>query len=430
MSSVIQKKNKFFVIKNLINYFFLFKKKNGNFKQCYNKNNNILLIVDHIIDSDCGRMIADFSNYLKKKGFNINILTHQNDIPTLLNENINIITKKKLFSKTVYSKILLKKTIIKICKSYHIDVLFVCDTFFLKTALKCKATLKIPVIYWIFYIKNTEDNIKCPSFNKIKKVDLIISMSNEISNFLLDLWNINEEKIKQLTLTVDNEIYDSKKVSCGRVREVIRDIDSDIGRKKIFFCHYDYRELHLCHILIKAISMIHRDDFACVVSGDFKQFSISKRNELFSYVKKCKAEDRIKIINRILDKSAIISSSYAVICIQQEQGAFIKSACEAGAMKKPAIIVNKDAYAENLINGKTGFCVKHDNVNELRNAIVKMIDMNEHKYHEMCENAYNYTMKHFTQKKVFEDICNDIITLIDKQINHELKSKKKYPEFY
>ena len=99
------------------------------------------------MDNDCGRMIADFLNYLKKKGFNVNILTYQNDIPILFNENINIITKKKLSSKTVYNKILLKKTILKICKSYHIDVLCVCNTFFLKTALKCKATLNIPIIY-------------------------------------------------------------------------------------------------------------------------------------------------------------------------------------------------------------------------------------------------------------------------------------------
>ena len=430
MSPVIQKKNKFFVIKNLIKYFFLFKKKNSNFTQYYNENNNILLIVYHIMDNDCGKMIADFLNYLKKKGFNVNILTCQNDIPILFNENINIITKKNLSSKAVYNKILLKTTILKICRSYHIDVLCVCDAFFLKTALKCKTILNIPIIYWIFYINNNEANIKHPSFNKIKKIDLILSISNEISSFLLDSYNINEDKIKQLTLSVDNEIYDSKKVSCGRVREAIRSIDSDIGRKKIFFCYYDYRELHLCYILIKVISMIYRDDFVCVVSGNFKQLSIDKRNELFSYIKKYKVENRIKIINRILDKSAIISSSYAVICIQQDEGSFIKSVCEAGAMKKPAIIINKYAYTENLINGKTGFCVKCDNINELRNAIVKMLDMNEHEYREMCENAYNYIMKHFIQKKAFENICNDIITLIDKKINHELKSKKKYPAFY
>ena len=424
----MQKKNKFFVIKNLINYFFF--KKKSDFTQYYNKNSNILLMAYHIMDNDCGRMIADFLNFLKKKGFNVNVLTYQNDIPILFNENINIIIKKKLFSKKVYNRILLTKTIRKICKSCCIDILCVCDAFFLKTALKCKTTLNIPIIYWIFSIQNIKTNVKHPSFTKIKKVDLILSMSSEISSFLLDLWNINEEKIKQLTLSVDNEIYDSKKVSCGRVREAIKNIDSDIGRKKIFFCYYDYRELHLCHILIKAISMINRDDFVCVVSGDFRQFSIRKRNELFSYVKKCKAEDRIKIINRILDKSAIISSSYAVICIQQDEGSFIKSACEAGAMKKPAIMINKDAHTENLINGKTGFCVKRDNVNELRNAIVKMIDMNEYEYHKMCENAYNYTMKHFVKNKAFENICNDIITLIDKQINHELKLKKKYPAFY
>ena len=159
----------------------------------------------HIMDNDCGRMIADFLNFLKKKGFNVNVLTYQNDIPILFNENINIIIKKKLFSKKVYNRILLTKTIRKICKSCCIDILCVCDAFFLKTALKCKTTLNIPIIYWIFSIQNIKTNVKHPSFTKIKKVDLILSMSSEISSFLLDLWNINVWKTAAL-----NRLNESK----------------------------------------------------------------------------------------------------------------------------------------------------------------------------------------------------------------------------
>ena len=390
---------------------------------------NMLIVSDAILDEDRGRIVADFANYLVTKNVGITILTGLIDICMLFDEKIDVVLNKSLLFKHKDNALLLNRFILSLCKKNKIDVINVCEFSLFKTAVLCGRKLDIPVVCWVFHVFNVFSRFDYLRLKVLRKADLILSMSNEISDYLIDEFDVCAKKVRQFILPVDNSIFNIKKISSGRVREVIKSIDVGIGSKKILFCPCNYGEIDFIMRLIKTISTIHRDDFVCVLSGDFKNIS-SKRKELLKYVKRLKAEDRMKVIDKVSDKSAMLSTSHAVICLQQERGSVVKTSCEAGAMMRPSIVVNKDAFTVDLIDGKTGFCVRCDNVNDIRTAIVKILDLSSDEYHTMCDNAYEYIMKHFVEKSAMGRVVNDIFDVVNdricKRVNHKDAQQTNY----
>ena len=378
---------------------------------------NILIVAECIIDNDTGRIIANFANYLRSCNVGVCILCKQVGIRLLFEEQIGIISVGNSFSHK------LRFMLNAVVKNKKIDVVLLHNINLTDTVVNFCCRKKILMIVSVYSILNASSLGNKNVINNVEQANLILSVSDEVSNFLLNHFNIEPDRILQFALPVDDDLFDSGKITKGRVKEVLKDIDIDIVSKKIFFCPYDYDDLSDIIPLFRALSVIDRDDFIVVVSGIIRN-NINNYQMLLSIVKKMRLFNKVRVVREISDRSAIVASSYASIYIEQSEGSFAKLLCETGMMKKPSIAIMRQTNIAYIVNELTGICVKNDNILEIRSALVRILELTDNEYQKMCMRSYKYAKKHFSKNLVLEKINNEILNLVHKNIELLLKREK------
>ena len=77
-------------------------------------------------------------------------------------------------------------------------------------------------------------------------------------------------------------------------------------------------------------------------------------------------------------------------------------------MKKFLIASNIPGCKEIIINNKTGFTFKKNDIEDLKNKIEKFINLSNDKYDEYIEKSYNYIKKNFDRKNIIKEYLNII----------------------
>ena len=382
---------------------------------------NILLIVNDLSLSDKSEIVADFANYLVLQKVGVVILSNLVVARLFFDEKIKIITNKH-FNNQFYKSLFARYLIKKICRKFHIDALVACEYNTYQDVIACGKKMNMPTIAWFFSTTPLLSRFDYFKIACIKKFDLMISNSDTISRFLLNNFNIDTRKLRQLDVPVDDEIFDKNNITKGRIKEAINDVGVDIGNKKIIFYQCNFNDLPMCIEILKVIKLIKRDDFVCVMSGVVSD-NYDNYKKLIQVAKQLNVNNRVRVIDAVCDKSAILASSYIVICMCKQNGVLSKTLYEAASVGKPSIVLTRDDFSNVTIDYKTGFCVKDGNIYEIRNAIVRILDCSDDEYQNMCNNAYNYARKHFLKNVVLESIHNDIVEIIKKNIDTRMKPK-------
>ena len=389
--------------------------------KCY----NLLIVTNEIVNDDVSRSIINFANFCTKNDIKVFILTGHIDIRILCDKDVEIIVNKAIlnFSEKKYFK--LDNSIIgilcKICSSCNIDVIDICYLWLApivrEVALKCN----IPYISTVYTMFDTKSKIDYLYSKAVIESNLIITASEYIGQFLLNKYNFDYKKMRFFPSITDKKIFDLDSVSEKRIRDVLSDIDVNIGDKRILLCFCDYSNISMYLKLIDIVKDIkaNNNDFVLVFTGIFNKTK-KNRNLLLKEIKNTGTEKYIRVIDAIIDRIALYALSYAVIYV--DDGIFSNIHYEAMLMKKPVISIDNYLYSVNVIEKRNGFLVNKNSITDIKNAILTILNINTDKYLEMCENAYKYASSYFYKEETAQKMIADIYDLVMNYNNNHIKN--------
>jgi len=383
-----------------------------NSHECNSKNCKMLIVADKILDNENGKIIADFVNYSTVNGVNVVVLCNRCDFDLKFCDNVQIFVNKFLNLFCFFDLIIL----FILCKIKGINVISVCNINLLNKVFFLKKKLKVSTIYWAFSVFDISTKCLYYKVKNIEKFNLIFSMSNEITDFLLDNFNIDVTKIKNLRYSMVN-VFHKYNVSCNRVVNMIKNIDDRVINKKIFFCKCNYRDdVDYLKCFIKAISQININDYVCIFSGDFR-YTLEERKEIIATINDFKMSEKIVILDKIKDEQAMYVSAYAILHIEHKYTKYnTRDMLMAGIYGKPSIVLNNNnGYSVNIIENRTGFCARYDNIFLIKNIFLRMLCLTNEEYIKIREDVYNYAKDYFNysdNRVVFEDLKESILEMI------------------
>lgn len=378
---------------------------------------NVLIMVDKLNFGDTALNIIDLANYLNEHNVGVVILTTEAKKRHLLNKNVKLI-ENSLFSQYFPPLEPFKRYIFKkICKTFNIYITLVYSVNFAKYAyFASKKERKIPFIAYVNELYNVSTRYLRRKYSIMTKADTIIAPSMFVCDYLLDLYNIDFGKIKLITNGVDMSTFDTSEVSKGRFTDIFNKIGFDIVDKKIFICPSKLTDGKGQMLLLDAIKGIKDDDFFCLLVGDFNEDSVVFVKQLTARIKTLNIFDKIRIINNIDDISALYLASYAVLCISQKEEPSSRTPIEVGAMHRPIISTSLGAMNNYVINQQTGFVIRPNSANSIRDAIERMLGMSKDEYERMCDNAEKYIRKYFNMAQALHNIDNILMDQVDRVV--------------
>ena len=353
-----------------------------------NNNCTMFMIVKNITCSNESRIIIDFANNLALKNINITILCRSVDTYIPFNKNINVIESRFFYCFNIIYRI----------KKFSSAVACVFDENTLSIMKYIKYFVKVKIIYFA---------TRAPKINKrfrknIKNVDFVYSISEDISVFFIEKFLIRTRNIRQFNIPVDTDVFDVKKISHERIKKIVKTIGLDKCEKKILF--YECNNLKCIDTIIQVINKIakKRDDFIFIF-----EVEKSKMTEIFE--KNYSNLNCIKFIDGIIDESAMLSVSYAVICSLMDNDYSCKNTIrKTEILGVPLIVLSKKDFLPDVIENKIGMYVNYDNVEDICLVIERILNLSELEYNKMCKNAISYAKKYFISYDIYKDVISDI----------------------
>ncbi len=154
----------------------------------------------------------------------------------------------------------------------------------------------------------------------------------------------------------------------------------------------------------------YNDAYLLMVGNVEKNDSIS--DELFGWAQN---EPRVIFAGFTSEVEKYIAASDVYVLPSYREG-FGSAVIEAEAMGVPVIVTNIPGPTDAMKEEVTGFLVKKGSVFELYNAMEKLY-CSEELRSEMGKNAFEFALKGFEQKVLFEKIIDDRTKIIEKSLS-------------
>lgn len=154
------------------------------------------------------------------------------------------------------------------------------------------------------------------------------------------------------------------------------------------------------------ILMNRYPNFKVMILGD-KENNSSVNQQTYEWSRR---ENRI-IYCGVTDEVEKYISSFDVLVLPSYREGFGTVIIEAGAMKVPSISTDIPGPNDAIINNQTGILIKMGSVNSLINSMEFLIN-NKIIVQELGNNAYEYVVSNYEQKRLWEYIMIDRINLI------------------
>jgi glycosyltransferase involved in cell wall biosynthesis len=246
------------------------------------------------------------------------------------------------------------------------------------------------------------------------KGDVVIAVSNFIYNHIKTVYNIPSKKIKIIHRGVDLDEFSVKKVDENRL----------ITLKKKCYIPDDKFVItlpgRLTHwkghdVLLKAVAQLNNKDVVCLMVGNTKQH-VKEFSRLIKLSQSLGLSNRVTFTGTIKDMPALYMLSDLVVAPSTKPEAFGRIAIEAQAMQRPIIVTNIGGYQETIIDGKTGFLVPPNEVNDLAKKISYVMELSEKKKISMGKAARKNVESKFSLKQMKDSIIKIYKQLLGRQV--------------
>jgi len=242
-----------------------------------------------------------------------------------------------------------------------------------------------------------------PLINTLKKADYLWTLTQSETDYFINNFNIDHQKIILAGNGVDVKFLLNKKEILPRpVKGGVR------GRFNILFIGSLAAHKRV-DLLIKSFSTIYnlRSNISLTIAGQKTLYYPQIENLVKSL--KPETKTKIKFIFDFKSKDlAKIIDNCSVLILPSVQESFGLVVIEAWARQKPVICANIPALKELVTKSNGGLLFNIDDQNDLTNQIQFILD-NPQKAQQMGQNGYNYVKNNYTWKKVGQKICQKIL---------------------
>ena len=329
-----------------------------------NKTNlTIMQIVPSMNSGGIERGTIEISEAIVNAGHKSIILTKGGILESRLTKTGGKIIKLDVASKNPLRIIQNIKIIKKIIIDEKIDIVHARSRVPAWSAFyACKST-KAKFLTTFHGVYSGKSKLKKKYNSIMTKGDFVISISDFISNHMIEKYQINKKKIKKIYRGVDLNLFKTENVNIDQVSKYISNwnIPED---KKIILLPGRISRWKGQEVLINALSKIKNENFFCIILGD-REKSVKFTQYLEELIEKKGLANKVVIQNNILDIINLYHIADIVISASTRPEAFGRIPVEAGVMGKIVVATNHGGACETIIDGKTGFVVEPNNIDML-----------------------------------------------------------------
>ena len=236
------------------------------------------------------------------------------------------------------------------------------------------------------------------------KGEKVIVVSQFIAEYAKDNYEFDHQKLEIIYCGTNVDKFNYQNIDKKRIVELARSLRIPTDKPIIMLPGRLTRNKgHL--FLLEAIKALPPKSVTCLFVGDDKGH-LHYREELQKKIDQYGLTKTVIITSNVTDMPAMYGLSDIVTCVSTKPEAFGLVSIEAQAMGRLVIACNMGGIKETIIHEKTGWLIEPNNVDELVNAIKKILHMDIPSRLKFAEDARKNVEKNFSLETMSRKIIN------------------------
>ncbi|MDA0901855.1 MAG: glycosyltransferase family 4 protein [Proteobacteria bacterium] len=374
------------------------------------KTATIMQILPNLESGGVERGVVDIAKEIKRQGFESIVVSNGGTmVRELLEKGIKHISlpvnSKNPFK--IYQNI---KKLVDIIKENGVDIAHVrsrapsWSVYFACKKTGCKMVSTIHGPYSVKLFTKKPSPLKLLYNSMMLKADAIIAVSAFIKNYIKENYGAKFQDAAENAVVihrgVDLNHFDADKVSKPRIIQLSKlwNLPDD---KSIIMLPGRITSWKGHEFLIDALTKVKNRDFLCVMVGSDKDHE-NYEKRLEERVEKNDLAGKVRFIDAVRDMPAAYMLCDLVISASVRPEAFGRVAIEAGAMGRVIIATNIGGSLETVIDGKTGFLVKPNDIDDMAQKIDHVLSLSDKSRAQICQNAKKHITENFSNQKMYD----------------------------
>ena len=235
---------------------------------------------------------------------------------------------------------------------------------------------------------------------KMLKADRVIAISEYIQSIIAKHFaqHKSEDDVTVIHRGVDTVVFDPTSVTQQRIiREAERLNLPEEGSVVMLPARPTSWKGH--EVLIRAVAALDRPDVTLLLvgAGDGPPRFVAGLEQL---ARKTGLDGRLRIATGSNDMPAAFMLADVIAMPSTVPEPFGRVAVEAGAMGRPVVAFNHGGAVESVLDGKTGWLAKPNDVDDLTSALTSALDLSQTERARLAKRARAHITKFFSKEKM------------------------------
>ena len=235
---------------------------------------------------------------------------------------------------------------------------------------------------------------------KMLKADRVIAISEYIQSIIAKHFaqHKSEDDVTVIHRGVDTVVFDPTSVTQQRIiREAERLNLPEEGSVVMLPARPTSWKGH--KVLIRAVAALDRPDVTLLLvgAGDGPPRFVAGLEQL---ARKTGLDGRLRIATGSNDMPAAFMLADVIAMPSTVPEPFGRVAVEAGAMGRPVVAFNHGGAVESVLDGKTGWLAKPNDVDDLTSALTSALDLSQTERARLAKRARAHITKFFSKEKM------------------------------
>ena len=267
-------------------------------------------------------------------------------------------------------------------------------------ALPVAARLSMATVSTIHSKFAPKNAIKHLYNRKMLKADRVIAISEYIQSIIAKHYaqHKSEDDVTVIHRGVDTVVFDPTSVTQQRIiREAERLNLPEEGSVVMLPARPTSWKGH--EVLIRAVAALDRPDVTLLLvgAGDGPPRFVAGLEQL---ARKTGLDGRLRIATGSNDMPAAFMLADVIAMPSTVPEPFGRVAVEAGAMGRPVVAFNHGGAVESVLDGKTGWLAKPNDVDDLTSALTSALDLSQTERARLAKRARAHITKFFSKEKM------------------------------
>ena len=365
---------------------------------------NLMQIVPSLQSGGVEQGTVDLSNYLASLKIRNFIISNGGNLLSYLNKQYVDHSILPVHSKNFFKMPFTAKKVNKLLKESEINILHLRSRApaWMLPYLE-KDNLKIVSTFHNVY--GHENIIKKIYNKKLSKVDKIVAISSYVKNEITNLYKINPEKIKVINRGIDINFFDNDNVNQEFFINFLKKNNISPDNKIILFPGRLTKWKGQIEFL-NIVNALKDKKIIFYFIGDDK--NTSYKNKFINEINKKNLNNICRVLGNLNAEELKImyKCSDIVISAPLKPEGFGRIISESLAMKKIILAYNYGGAKDQINKLDDLYKVNPGELNELKNKIIKVLDMDQITINNLGNIARQHVLKNFSKNLMLESYYN------------------------